>query len=109
VFWLSSLELNRAEAVGLKATYSALGMDDRFVMLGVNLDFRSTDARSRVADYGWRWLQSEPETGHREIEEKYGAFDSTSRRLTGPDGKIVAESLRGAAIKEAVKRALQRK
>jgi hypothetical protein len=108
VFWISSSALNRPEFIGLKAVSSAFGNDFRFVMLGVNCDMQGDEAKSRAAEYGWSWLQTGPGVpSFWELRQKYNAYDLPSIWLVGPDGRVVAKDLKGAAIKEAVSQSVR--
>ena len=60
VFWNGATELNRPEAVGLKAVQSAHGNDNRFIMLGISYYNQDDEAKRRIAEYGWSWLQASP-------------------------------------------------
>jgi hypothetical protein len=110
VFWNSSTALNRPEAVGLKAVHSAFGNDARFVVLGLNFDTQGDEAKSRVAQYGWSWIQAKP--GFPDgwnLRQKYGAYDLPSIWLIGRDGKVIARDLKAAAIKVTVDQTLRNK
>ncbi len=108
VFWQSQTVLDRAEALALKAVSSTFGRDDRLVMLGLNADTQGDEARARAAQHGWSWPQVRlgGMTGW-DLRQKYGAYDLPSIWLIGPDGRVIARDLRGAAIKEAVARGLR--
>jgi hypothetical protein len=100
--------LSRPDVLGLKAVSSTTGKADRFIMLGMNSDTQGDEAKTRVAQHGWNWLQAK--LGYPagwEVRKKYGAYDLPSIWLIGPDGRVIARDLRGAAIKETVSRALQ--
>jgi peroxiredoxin len=109
VFWSSSKTLNRPESVTLKSVSSVFGNRDNFVMLGINCDsWGRDDAIARVAEYRWNWLQGKP-ANHSlwTLRQQYGAYDLPSIWLIGRGGKVIAADLKGAAIKEAVERAIQ--
>ncbi len=109
VFWNSSTPLSRPDALALKALYATIGKSDRFIMLGLNADTQGNEAKNRVAEYGWSWLQAK--LGYPagwELRQKYGAYNLPSVWLIGPDGKVIARDLKGAAIKETVSRALHK-
>ncbi len=110
VFWNSSTAIGRPEAVALKAVASAFGHDRRFVMLGVSCDMQGDEAKSRIAELGWSWLQAKPHSRSSsswDLRQKYAAYDLPSIWLIRRDGKVVAGDLKGAAIKEAVERAIR--
>jgi hypothetical protein len=110
VLWNGSTVLNRPEAVGLKAVQSAFGHDNRFFMLGVICDTRDDEARTRIAELGWSWLQVKPDTQSGwDLRQKYNAYELPAIWLFGRDGKVIAGNLRGAAIKETVERAINSK
>jgi len=88
--------------------HSAFGNDDRFVMLGLISDTQGDEAKTRIAQYGWSWLQAKLGYGDGwSLRQKYGAYDLPSIWLIGRDGKVIARDLRGAAIKETVDRTLR--
>ena len=101
--------MTRPDALALKALSRTIGKNDRFIMLGMNADTQGDEAKTRVAEYGWTWLQAK--LGYPagwELRQKYGAYDLPSIWLIGPDAKVIARDLRGAAIKDTVSRALQK-
>ncbi len=108
VFWQSETVLARAEALALKAVASGFAKDDRLVMLGLNADTQGDEAAARAAAHGWTWPQAK--LGYPagwELRRKFTAYQLPSIWLIGPDGRVVARDLKGAAIKEAVARALR--
>jgi hypothetical protein len=108
VFWQSQTVLDRSEDVALKAVSTGFGRDDRLVMLGVNVDTQGSQAAARAARHGWTWPQARlgfPESWT--LRGQFGAYRLPSIWLIGPDGRVVARDLKGAAVKEAVARALR--
>jgi RNA polymerase sigma factor (sigma-70 family) len=103
VFWQSETVLDRADALALKAVASGLGRNDRLVMLGLNADTQGDEAAARAARHGWTWPQAKlGDPVGWEVRQKFAAYQLPSIWLIGPDGRVVARDLRGAAIKEAV-------
>lgn len=89
--------------MALKAVASGFGRNDRLVMLGLNADTQGDEAAARAARHGWTWPQAK--LGYPagwEVRQKFAAYQLPSIWLIGPDGRVVARDLKGAAIKEAV-------
>jgi hypothetical protein len=75
--------------------------------LGLNADTEGDEAKTRVSEYGWGWRQAKlafPDGW--DVRLKYGAYSLPSIWLIGPDGRVIARDLSGAAIKETVARRL---
>jgi hypothetical protein len=91
----------------LKATYKAFGANDHFAMISLSLDdnpaapidFANKNDIKWIQGFLGKWSESK-------VTPLYGVEGIPSIFLIGPDGKIVARELRGAAIKEAVGNAL---
>lgn len=108
-FWATWCAPCIAEMPNLKKTYQDFG-GDRFEVIGLNLDEDIKDAiafqKKRPSAYtqvhlgaGW-----EEETATRD----YGVDGIPTIMLIGPDGSIIARDLRGQAIYNAVKKALNK-
>ena len=98
-----------AETPHLKATYKAFKDDPRFRMIGLSLDpnVRAPRDYAKKNELGWimgflgDWSKSE-------LPDKYGVEGIPSIFLIGPDGKIIAQGLRGENIKATVEKTLAR-
>jgi len=59
----------------------------------------------------WDGFRDSWVTGHRRSEtavpDTFGVTGIPAMMLIGPDGKLLAQGLRGAAIREAVRKALE--
>ena len=72
-------------------------------MLGLNADTQGDEAAARAARHGWTWPQAK--LGYPagwEVRQKFAAYQLPSIWLIGPDSRVIARDLRGAAIKETV-------
>jgi hypothetical protein len=91
----------------LKAVYEAFGHDARFVMINLSLD-KDVEAPRKYADEnGLGWTQGfVGEPAWESMRDGYGMSGIPAIFLIGPDGKVIARSLRGEDIKAAVAKAL---
>ncbi len=109
-FWATWCGPCKAEIPNLEAVYKDYG-GDKFEMVGLSLD-RSIDLPKAFHDenhsgyrHGYLGEWNKTETTAR----AYGVTGIPSIWLIGPDGKIVARDLRGEALREAVKKAVDSK
>jgi thiol-disulfide isomerase/thioredoxin len=108
-FWATWCGPCVAETPHLKATHEAFGKDERFAMIGLSLDKERDAPQTYVTEHGLGWTQGFlGDFSQAKLPEEYGVRGIPSIWLIGPDGKIFAKDLRGAAIQEAVARALGR-
>jgi len=107
-FWATWCGPCVAETPHLKAAYEAFGKNDRFAMIGLSLDENEDAPRKYVEKnaLGWRQAFLGPFDEKAKVPTDYGVLGIPSIWLIGPDGKVVAKDLRGAAIKEAIAKAL---
>jgi len=106
-FWATWCGPCVAEIPQLQAVHEAFGDDDRFAMISLSLD-PSKDAVVKFLkekDLPWRQVFL-GDWSTDEVTKKYGVEAIPTILLLDPDGKIAAQDLRGAAIKEAVAKAL---
>ncbi len=107
-FWATWCGPCLAELPNMQAVYKDYGSRPDFVMIGISLDSDADALRKFVKDRQMGWNHACCEAGHaEEIAEKYGVFAIPSIYLIGPDGKIVATDLRGAALQQAVRERLE--
>ena len=109
-FWATWCGPCVAEAPHLKAVHEAFGDDPRFAMMSLSLDQTRDVVSKFLEDKPQPWTQvflgdwsTDP------VTKEYGVHGIPSIFLIDPDGKIVAQGLRGPKIKEAVARALEAK
>ena len=96
-----------AEMPHLKATYDAFKDDPRFRMVGLSLDPNIKTVREYATKNELRWIMGFlGEWSKSDLPNKYGVEGIPSVFLIGPDGKIVAQGLRGENIKTTVERTL---
>jgi thiol-disulfide isomerase/thioredoxin len=102
-FWATWCEPCVAETPNLKAVHAAFGQDQRFVMISLNLDSEPAAPRKFVRQQGTDWIQvflGDWSTDR--VTQTFGIGGIPAILLIGPDGKIIANNLRGSKIKEAV-------
>ena len=96
-----------AETPNMKATYDAFGQDPKFVMISLSLDSKASTPQKFVQDKDIHWVQGFLGDWSKDtVTKDYAVFGIPSIFLIGPDGKIVAQNLRGEGIKAAVDRTL---
>ena len=106
-FWATWCGPCVAETPHLKAAYDAYGNDPRFVMISLSLD-QSADLPKKFAQsHDIKWLQGFLGDWNKDtVTKDYCVRGIPSIFLIGPDGKIIAQNLRGEAIKTTVGTAL---
>jgi thiol-disulfide isomerase/thioredoxin len=108
-FWATWCGPCLAETRHLKEVYDAFGKDDRFAMVGLNLDKAQEDPRQYVVKQGMGWIQGFlGEWADGKLPDAYGVRGIPSTWLIGRDGTVIAKDLRGRQIKTAVAEALRR-
>jgi beta-lactamase regulating signal transducer with metallopeptidase domain/peroxiredoxin/protocatechuate 3,4-dioxygenase beta subunit len=107
-FWATWCGPCVAETPNLKATYDAFGKDPRFVMISLSLDKSVSAPKKFAQDKSIQWLQGFLGDWSKDtVTKDYAVFGIPSIFLIGPDGKIIAQNLRDARVKEAVDSALK--
>lgn len=106
-FWATWCGPCVRETPNLKATHEAFGDDPRFAMVGLSLD-RDREAPATYAKKNeLRWIQGFlGDWSNDKVTKAWGVRGIPAIFLVGPDGKIVAQNLRGDRIKEAVREQL---
>ena len=108
-FWATWCGPCIAELPEMREIHDSFGKDPRFAMVSLSLDTEKDAPRKFVKEKGLDWAQGF--LGTWSDGGVPGAFHVESIPATfliGPDGRIVAKTLRGAAIRAAVAKALQR-
>src|SRR5262249_24295947 len=106
-FWATWCGPCVAETPYLKATFDAFRKEQRFAMISLSLDADQAAPKKFARDQGIAWTQGFlGEWSKDNVTQSYGVTGIPTIFLIGPDGKILANDLRGAKIKEAVASAL---
>ncbi len=107
-FWATWCGPCKAEILNLEAVHQDFG-GDRFTVVGLSIDEAVDLPKAFHERKPSGYLQGFLGQGDRyqNIREAYGIRGIPSIWLIGPDGKIVARDLRGTAMREAVRRAIE--
>lgn len=102
-FWATDCTPCIEEMPNLKATQQKFGNSGRLTIIGLSLDDKPSVAASYVQKNQIDWKQAwiGGDTGNQVIEN-YPANGIPAIWLIGPDGKIIAENLRGDAIQTTI-------
>ena len=102
-FWATWCGPCVAETPNMKATYDAFGKNPRFVMISLSLDPKASAPKKFALDKDIQWLQGFLGDWSKDtVTRDYAVFGIPSIFLIGPDGKIIAQNLRGEGIKAAI-------
>ncbi len=108
-FWATWCGPCVAEAPHLQSVYEAFGDDDRFAMISLSLDPTKDAVVKFLKDKNQPWTQVFlGDWSTDEVTKKYGVEAIPAILLLDPEGRIIAQDLRGAAVKEAVAKALKK-
>ena len=106
-FWATWCGPCVAEMPNLKAAYDAFGRDGRLVMISLSLDQVVSAPKAFARKNGIQWLQGFlGDWSETDLPTQYGVAGIPAIFLIGPDGRIVDHDLRGPAISDAIKKAL---
>ena len=107
-FWATWCGPCIGEVPHLRAAYDAFGKDPKFAMISLSVDANKNDVAEFLKDKDQPWTQvflgdwsSDP------VTKEYGVHGIPAIFLLDPDGKIVAQDLRGEGIKKAVAKVLE--
>ena len=107
-FWATWCGPCRGETPNLKAVYEKYGKRDDFVMIGLSLDKEISQPLAYAKENGCEWVDGFlGDWGKDEVTKKYNVHGIPSIWLIGPDGKVMANGLRGEKILQAVTAALE--
>jgi thiol-disulfide isomerase/thioredoxin len=108
-FWATWCGPCVAEIPHLKAVHEAFGDDPKFAMISLSLDPSKDDVAKFLKDKKQPWTQVFlGDWSKDEVTKKYGVELIPTIILLDPEGKIVAQDLRGEEVKKAVAKALKR-
>ncbi len=93
--------------IALKDVQAAFGGNPRFAMIGLACDQSAGPAEESLRQNGLDWTQGFAGNWGMQVGKSYKLRAMPETFLIGPDGRILAKSLRGAALKEAVAKALK--
>jgi thiol-disulfide isomerase/thioredoxin len=106
-FWAVWCGPCRGETPNIKAVYEEFKNDPRFILVGLDLDANAEDARKYIADNSMGWTHVFlGEWSKSAVTQQYRVEGIPCLILLDPDGKELARDLRGAAVGEAVRKAL---
>lgn len=107
-FWSSGCHWCRLETPNLQKTYQTF-KDKGFTILGVSSDFRKQDWLKAIEEDNSRWNQLLlPRETVGEVMDAYCIVGIPHIILVNPEGIIMAKELRGEAIFDTVKEAVNR-
>ena len=102
-FWATWCGPCVAETPNMKATYDAYGSNPKFVMISLSLDQQTELPQKFARTHDIKWVQGFLGDWSKDtVTKDYSVRGIPSIFLIGPDGKIVAQNLRGEGIKAAV-------
>jgi thiol-disulfide isomerase/thioredoxin len=106
-FWATWCGPCLAEMPNMKKTHEMFSADPNFVMLGISLDNEPGPPRDKAAADNLAWTQLWAAGGwENPLAQDYGVRSIPETFLIGPDGKVIAKSLRGADLESAIRAAL---
>lgn len=109
-FWATWCGPCLGETPNLKAVFEKYGKRDNFALIGLSLDKDPAKPAAYAKENGCGWVDGFlGDWGKDEVTKLYGVGGIPSIWLIGPDGKVVANGLRGEAIMAAVSEALEGK
>ena len=109
-FWRSDDANSMADMAKLKAAQAAWGKDQRFVLIGLNLDGTLAAARQYVTDNKLTWVQCHLGEGSdllmkyhlRSVASTLTWASGPTSMLIGPDGLMIRSGMRGMGIATAL-------
>ena len=108
-FWATWCGPCVGETPHMKDAYDAYGSDPRFVMISLSLDQTTALPKKFAQSHDIQWLQGFLGDWSKDsVTKDYCVRGIPSIFLIGPDGKIIAQNLRGEAISSAIGAALKK-
>jgi thiol-disulfide isomerase/thioredoxin len=108
--WASWCGPCMAELPNVKAIHAAMKDRADFVMIGISLDTDAAAFKKAVASQGIQWPQVfGPKSGASEAFEELDGVGIPYICLVGPDGKLLAQHLRGPGMADEVKKKCETK
>jgi thiol-disulfide isomerase/thioredoxin/protocatechuate 3,4-dioxygenase beta subunit len=105
-FWATWCQPRRAEMPALKDIQETFGADPRFLLVGVSCDEAAEAPAKYTKENALVWTQVYGGKFLEGVAETYTIRAIPSTFLIAPDGRVLAMDLRGPALKEAVRNAL---
>jgi thiol-disulfide isomerase/thioredoxin len=106
-FWATWCAPCVAELPALKDIQETFGGDPRFRLISLSCDETAEPVLRAIKEKGLGWAHGLGGRFGSGVTARYDVRGIPATFLIGPDGRILAKDLRGAALKEAVARALK--
>jgi len=108
-YWASWCGPCRAEMPAIKDIQKSFGSDTRFQLIGLSCDETAEVAERYIKDNGLTWTHGFAGNvlAGASVGKAYKVRAIPATFLIGPDGRILAKNLRGAELKEAIRKALK--
>ena len=105
-FWATWCAPCRAEMPAMKDIQETFGGDPRFLLVGVSCDEAAEAPAKYTKENALNWTQVHGGKMLEGVAETYLVRAIPATFLIAPDGRVLAMNLRGPALKEAVRNAL---
>jgi thiol-disulfide isomerase/thioredoxin len=105
-FWATWCLPCRAEMPAMKDIQKTFGADPRFLLVGVSCDEAALAPTKYTKENALAWTQVYGGKLLEGVAETYLIRAIPATLLIAPDGRVLAMNLRGPALKEAVRNAL---
>jgi len=105
-FWDSKSKESADQMPHLRAAKRDWADEPKLVMVGINVDEKAEAATAFAREQKMEWMQGMAGAGSNLMQQYHVGVGAAV--LIGPDGKIVAGSLQGLAIDDALDKALRR-
>jgi beta-lactamase regulating signal transducer with metallopeptidase domain/5-hydroxyisourate hydrolase-like protein (transthyretin family)/peroxiredoxin len=105
-FWATWCGPCLVDMPAMKDLQETFGRDGRFVLVGLSCDEEPEGPARYAREHGLSWTQGFAGNLYGELATTYLVKAIPATFLIGPDGRILAKNLRGPALKEAIRKAL---